>query len=54
MNQESMVNQFVGYGVTLHPTTRLLMNSAATTALALPMSFGLQNANENRTKQSCI
>ena len=34
-----------GYGVTQQPATLLLINSAATTALALPISFGLQKKN---------
>lgn len=35
-----------GYGVTQQPATLLLMNSAATTALALPISFGLQKTKQ--------
>lgn len=31
-----------GYGTTLHPGTRLLMNSAATSAFGRPTSLGLK------------
>lgn len=34
--------EFKGYGVTLQPATLLLINSAATTALGFPISFGLE------------
>ena len=37
-----------GYGVTQQPPTLLLMNSAATTALALPISFGLQKKQKKK------
>lgn len=37
-----------GYGVTLQPATLLLMNSAATTALARPISFGLQDRKQKQ------
>ena len=33
--------------MTLHPTTLLLINSAATTALGLPISFGLETKAQN-------
>lgn len=38
----------VGYGVTLHPGTLLLTNSAATSALDRPTSFAL--FKEDRTR----
>lgn len=40
---KNIMLSWLGYGVTLQPATRLLTNSAATTAFSLPISFGLQS-----------
>ena len=44
----------IGYGTTLHPGIRLLMKSAATSALGCPTSLGLREETQIKRQQTAI